>query len=113
MKSSYESTVKYSDCLTKKPKLNIMCSKSCHTWTESRAILGVFLSAKDVSRGRLSAHVWNEEQVNSAVWIAHSFAPMFRPKNVVLYIVSPSQGRGFDAPLSKRRITGKRARTFS
>lgn len=95
-----------------------MYSKSCNTWIEFSLLLGASPSAKDVSRGRLSACLWNEEQVNSVVWIACLVAHMFRSKKVVVSIVAPTKGRGGDAlfldlPLSKRKITGKRARTFS
>lgn len=88
-----------------------MYSKSCDTWTEFSFILGVLPSAKDASSERLSAHLWNEKQVNSVVWITHSVAHMFRSKKAVVYIVAPSQGRGGDALFLK--ITGKKARAFS
>lgn len=94
-----------------------MYSKSCDTCIEFSLTLNVFPSAKDASRGRLSACLWNEEQVNSVVCpLGCSHVQVQEVDGV--QCGSSLREEGFDAvfldlPLSKRKITGKRARTFS
>lgn len=98
MKSFYESSMKDSDSVwPKSQNLNIMYSKSCDTWTEFSLTFSVFPSAKDASR--LSACLWNEEQVNPAD-CPLSCSHVQVQEGDGLHCGSP-QGRGFWCSVSR------------